>query len=162
MRARLFVILALVLATACTKVKTDCNYVIVPHVQSEQGGAETTPDGLVAYALYGSSDEWSVESYADALAGVFSNMTTGEQRGYSLVSGQNERGDIVFRLTSKDVVIVVADEGIGMYAWRGVKLTDNLWNLTVPVRFRPWRSEYTYNESKWKVVNEANAPADGN
>ena len=28
MRARLFVILALVLATACTKVKTDCNYVI--------------------------------------------------------------------------------------------------------------------------------------
>lgn len=160
MTKRWIMVLAAVLSVACTKVKTDCRYVIVPHVQMEKGGDETTPQGLVAYALYGSSEKWTVASYADALAGTFTDAVSGEKRNYTLASEQNEQGDIIFRLTSADAVLVVADAGTGMYAWRGVRLTDNLWNLTVPVRFRPWKTEYTYNESKWTVVNEANAPSD--
>ena len=67
MTKRWIMVLAAVLSVACTKVKTDCRYVIVPHVQMEKGGDETTPQGLVAYALYGSSEKWTVASYADAL-----------------------------------------------------------------------------------------------
>lgn len=162
MRTLWLLILSAVLAASCTKVKTDCRYVIVPHVQAEQGGEETTPQGLAAYAFYGPVEDWTVASYADALDGTFTNVATGERRSYTLASQQDEQGDVVFRLTNKNVVLAVADAETAMYAWRGVTLTDNLWTLTVPVRFRLWRKEYTYNESKWTVVNEANAPADGN
>ena len=158
MMRRLFVISVLFALCACTKVKTDCNYVIVPHIQVEKNSAETTPQGLVAYARYGSAERWTVASYADASQGIFSDTESAEQRSYSLSSVQDQDGNIVFRFTSSPLVLVVVDPTYGIYAWRSVTLTDNLWNLIVPVRFRPWRTDYTYTESKWTVVNEANAP----
>ncbi len=159
MRGGLIALLAVLLLSAgCVKVKTDCDYTIVPHVQTERGGDESTPEGLTAYALYGSAEKWIVASYADALAGIFTDTLSNQTRSYSLAAVQDGQGNINMRLTSSPVVIAVVDEADGMYAWRGVTLTDNLWTLTVPVRFRTWRTDYTYSESKWTVVNEANAP----
>ena len=153
MTRRLLAVLAVLSVCSCTKVRTDCLYTIVPHVQDEKGGPESTPQDLGAFALYGSAEKWSVLCYEDAAQGIFTDTLSGAVRTFSLSATQQQDGNIALRLTSSPAVLVVVFPQSRSYAWREVTLAENLWTLTVPLRFRTWRYGESYAESRWNMVS---------
>ncbi len=154
-RGSAWIVLAIMLAVlSCAKSTLDCDYLIRPYVKETGEGTVNRATDVIGYAFFADTAEWSVASYADALAGVVTSRVTGEKRDYDIKTVQNEDSTLSFRLQQKPVMIVVCDAARAEYAWRNTGIVDNLVSINVSVTFQPWMKDTTYLYGGWYMVNE--------
>ena len=152
---QIFIVIATLVGTAllggCQRVALDCDYTIVPNVQMYQGGVGNTPSDLSAYAFYGSKDDFHISASYDSIAmGQLWNHKKGE---YVLCNvHEMQRGsNIILPLHATTSVVVVCVPEYKIFAWREVTITENLWNLQIPIWFEVWRRN-NYKSSSWQFV----------
>ena len=150
----LYVLLTAILLTAgCKSAKVDCRYEILPYRQVEKGGPLTIADSVVAYAIYGDTSQWSVLSYEDAAAGVFTSRYGSQTRNADLMAEQDSAGWLVFpSLQQLKMVMVVCDRADTIFAWRQSSIEENLPYLNVKMCFQPWQTDSTFLYAKWNMV----------
>ena len=145
------VVAAVGATTSCQRVALDCDYTIVPHVQMFSGGPGNTPSDWTAYAYYGTDEDLRVPSTFDSVVlGEVWNIRRGEPVLCNVQEMQNADGNIVLPLHATDALIVVCAPGYDVFAWKFVTITENLWQLEIPLWLRVWRGK-DYKES-WQFV----------
>ena len=136
-------------------------YNITPWLQFENGGASFFVSNVKAYAYYGDTAYWKVDSWDDALAGIVTNKEDGSK--LAPVYEATPDADYMMSmgpLTQEQLMLLVCytapDEvgGAKMYAWRNAKIIENLPQIYVDLVFKPWRENYYYSDSRWAMYND--------
>ena len=150
--------------TGCfKKVTTDTTLRVKTLLQEVSGGDLLPAEGTFAYIYYTDSEEWVIESYADAVAKTITNPATGEKR--SEPDGESEP----YRIEGSDnnylsifqdkapALLVVVEPVSKMYGYMYRKAeAENLTYTYLTIIFRPWKQD-NYSEGskegyKWNVV----------
>ena len=135
----------------CQRVALDCDYTIVPYVQMFSGGPGNTPSDLTAYAYYGTDEDFRVPSTFDSVVmGEVWSLKKNEPVLCNVQEMQNADGNIVLPLHATDALIVVCAPAYEIFAWKYATITENLWELRIPMWLRLWRGS-NYKES-WQFV----------
>lgn len=159
--------LVMVVALATTgcfkKVTTDTTLRIKTLSEAESNGKCVVAEGCFAYMYYTDKEDWSVESYEDALAKTITQTTTGEKlsepnvesvpytaegEAYSYLSMFQDRAPAL-------VVVVYPEKRMYAYIYRRAE-AENLYYTYLTLIFHTWKSG-AYNEGtkpgyKWTVV----------
>ena len=150
--------------TGCfKKVTTNTTLRVKTLLQQVSGGDLVPAEGTYAYIYYTDSDEWVIESYADAAAKVITNPATGEKRSepdgesepYAIEGSQNNYLSIFQGKAS--ALLVVVDPVSQMYGYMYRKAeAENLAYTYLTIIFRPWKQD-NYSEGskegyKWNIV----------
>ncbi|MFI3264993.1 MAG: hypothetical protein SNG38_07560 [Rikenellaceae bacterium] len=154
MKRLIIVAVALFSLTACfLETSYQTTYIIRPYSQEESGGDNSPLEGVLAYAFEGSSDEWEVDSYLDALTGVLTSSVTGERR-VAFAWGESYDGSesyISMTLDREETIIVVVDPASEIYAYTDYTVPYNFSEVFVDLVFYSWKSA-NYTSSKWTFV----------
>lgn len=151
--------LAAGLAGCFKEVSMRTDVVLKPWVQAESNGELQGVEDPVAWAFEADTAQWTVASYADALAGRLTDKRTGAE-GPRPVEGALMRIDSVeidlvsMHVERSPVVLVAVDPVNRLYGYRQLELGENLSPLWVSVVFRPWRLMRKYVDGAWRMVNE--------
>lgn len=166
---RNIVLLATVLlaTTGCfKKVTTDTLLVIKPLVDRQQGNGSTPAVEAYGYIYYTDTEDWAIESYADAESKVITHTTTGEKLTMPDVESEpyEEEGlkshYIAMEQTSSPALVVVVCPVERMYAymWRNTE-AENLYKTFLALTFNPTKTkEYKVGSKKgyiWTVMPPA-------
>ena len=154
MKQRLFTAAICVLAlSACNKVVFNTDYIIEPRVQRVDKGKEVRRDSVVAYGLNGDTTTWKILSFEDALAGVFTNATTGVSHNADRVATYNAIDTLLtLRINCERSVVLVCNYADSVYGWRNVQIGYNMPSMSVLIKFRPWRHDIWYDDGRWRMV----------
>ena len=164
LRNTVFVFVAMLSLTGCfKKVTTDTTLRIKTLVEEVSGGERVAAEGCYGYIYYTPKEDWTVESYDDAVAKTITNLETGEKM--SEPNGESEpytiEGSInnylaIFQDKAPALVVVVYPEA-QMYAYIYRKAeVENLTYTYLTLIFHKWKTG-TYTEGskdgyRWTVV----------
>ncbi len=140
--------------TSCfNDVSYTTDYILKPHEQGESSGDYLALGGVVAYAFAGTTDDWEVLSYEDALAGVITSIETGEQRTAFVEAVPYNESDteLLIALDRIEVILVAVDPATEVYAYTNYTVPQNFSEVLVDIVFRPWKTS-TYTASTWTFV----------
>lgn len=147
---------AALLAAGCFKsVVTYTRYTAAIYNQTAESGAYSRARMIDSYAYYVDTTEWRVASYEDAVAGIITNKSTGEQRSVPDVLGSfnsSKEYSMSIILQQELSMIVVVNPELKLYAYRSYELPENLESVATKLYMCSWRR--TYASSGWVVVNE--------
>lgn len=160
-------LLSLLAVSGCVKDNFDTTVIIRPRVIQTQGSTTEGEPAYMArvYAVYIDKNEldntWTVASYADADAGIFTNTRTGERRVYGFMGEQADYGQdhtdedtyISLVLSRPYVAFVAVDQMNRFYAYRTREINKPLPRLYMTVRFVLWKPDVSFRDSEWTVVN---------
>lgn len=101
-------IITLFLVTvSCQKVTYDCQMVINSRIETSSGTIERL-DNTVAFAYYGDTLDYKVESYQQAVSGHVTTSKDGQTRPFDLQGDYSaESGQMTIRRISNPVVFIV-------------------------------------------------------
>ncbi len=140
--------------TACfLETSYQTTYIIRPYSQQESGDDNSPLEGVLVYAFEGSSDDWVVDSYLDALTGVLTSTVTDERR-VAFAWGEPYDGSetyISMTLDREETIIVVVDPASEIYAYTDYTVPYNFSEVFVDLVFYRWKS-VNYTSSKWTFV----------
>lgn len=155
------VVAALMLCGCFKKVTTDTTAVIKTLLQETSGGENTPLTGVTAYAYFPGSENWTVNSYEDAVNRVITSTEDGSQRDVPDAEGvpyeKYESGNYTsLWLNASPAMIVVVDPQSEMYAYMFRYLTaENLPETFLTLIFHTWKTEPYKEGSKegqiWNV-----------
>lgn len=160
---RIITLLALLAVTAAPgcfkKVSYDTLYVVKPLVQSESGGVPLAVPGAVAYAFDVDTAQWTVATYADALAGILTPKEgTAAAPAPAAVSQPFEMDStenwICMQVSAPSLMVLVVDTQDRLYGYRQQALAENLSPMYVSAIFRPWKEGTFYIDGTWRMFNE--------
>lgn len=140
------------LAGCFKKVSYDTTFLIKPNLQAESGSALTAAPGAEAYAWFNRTEQWAVESYDDAVAGVLTDTDTGdtERVAPDAAAVATDDGLLELATRSRSVLLVAIYPEARMYAWRIFETSENASPTYLTLQFRPWKTE-AYVDSGWNV-----------
>ncbi len=141
---------------SCHKPTVDCTCRIKPLVEPIEKGAIYTAENVVAYAFYASADEWYVDDYAQAEGGLLTSKSDATAfKASDVMAQQDETGMLVLPALKQNVVmLVVCDRKERIYAWQQYLVVEDLAQVQLKVKFCPWKTEASYKEANWTIVNE--------
>ena len=140
------------LLTGCQRVALECDYTITPKVQLYSGGPGNIPSDWTAYSFYGKAEDFHITEYFDSMAmGQLWSRTRCEYVLCNTQGMQRGGGSIILPLHATEAVVVVCAPEYKVFAWRDVTITENLWELQIPLWLRVWRGS-NYKESQWQFV----------
>ncbi len=152
---RLIILLAalLTLSSCFESTAYDTTCIVEPYTQTASGDDYVSLAGAKCFAMAGNTDEWTIDSYSEALEGVFTSVLSGEKVSATAV-GEPYAGSetqISIYLDQEEMVIVVVDPSSEIYAYRDYEVPHNFYELNITLTFLPWKvSDYT--ASKWSFV----------
>ncbi len=147
-----FALFVVSLMTGCQRVALECDYTIIPKVELYSGGPGNTPSDWTAYAFYGTAEDFHISEYFDSIAmGQLWNRKKGEYVLCNAQAMQRGGGNIVLPLHATKSIIVVCAPEYKVFAWKEATITENLWNLQIPIWLRVWRGS-NYKEAAWQFV----------
>ncbi len=148
------VILSLVILLGCTscfkKTEYDTTYIARIYEQTESSGDYTSLSGVKLYAFEGSTEDWEVSSYEDALAGIITSIDSGEQKG-PFAWGESVDGSdttLSMQLTKVEVVIVAVNPATLTYGYTSYEVPINFPEVYVDIILYSWK-DGTYTTGKW-------------
>ncbi len=145
-------LLAIVGLSSCfkeTAYQTNC---IIDTRQQVVSGDEYIPlTGAIAYSFAGTTSQWGIASFDDALNGVATAVAGGATQAALTTSVESGEGRLSLQLEGEEMIIVVVDPESESYAIRDYELPQNLTQLDVTLPFLPWKAT-TYNVGKWSFV----------
>ena len=153
--ARYLPALLALLLTGCDQNYTmDCDFVVVPYLQSDKNGRETIAEDIIGYYFYAGTSDYEVASYEQAMAGVLLSKKGLPEKvadGKAIVSGND--GSLRFNhLTQAKAVLVLCDTREKIYCWREAVMEPGIPEVFTRLRIRTWRTGETYREAGWTVT----------
>lgn len=159
----LVVTVALV-ATGCfKKVTTDTTLRIKVLVEAESGGERVAAEECYGYIYYTDKEDWTVESYEDAVTKTITHPETGEKRSepdgesepYTMEGSLNNYLSIFQDKAPALVVVVYPAAQMYAYMYRKAE-AENLTYTYLTLIFHAWKNG-VYDEGskegyKWRVV----------
>lgn len=133
-----------------------------PAWQAEAEGEASafTSSQVKAYAYVADTTDWYIASYDDAVAGRITRKDASEERTTPNFQAyyESDSGLWGMEVTATPLMAVVVDRLNRIYAY--TKLAPNLQGPSPiwPVVFRPWRTEWKYEENDWCMVDDRHAP----
>ncbi len=153
MRRLIVIITAALGLSSCfesTAFDTEC--IITPVTQAASGDDYIDLAGVICYAFEGTTDNWSILSYEDALAGIVTSES-GEQRTAS-VTAEPYNGSttlLTIPLDREYMIIWGVDPSSEIYCYIDYEVPENFYELYVTLTFIPWKvSNYTIKS--WTYV----------
>lgn len=154
------VVLSLVILfglTSCfNKTSYDTTYIARIYEQTESSGDYTSLSGIKLYAFDGSTEDWEVAGYDDALAGIITSIDSGEQKGpfaWGEAYDDNET-TLALQLDKVEVVIVAVNPATLTYGYTSYSVPINFPEVYVDLVFYSWK-DGTYTTGKWTFVTPA-------
>ena len=146
------------LAGCFKKVSNDTVFIIKPNLQSQSGESGSLPlaEGAVALAWFDRTEQWSLTSYDNALAGILTDTESGEVETAApdarseTLDDEGREGWLRLETRSASVLMAVIYPAEQMYAWRVYKTAENLSPTYLTVQFRPWKNG-AYDDGGWHV-----------
>lgn len=154
MKRLLIILFASLGLTSCfesTAFDTEC--ILTPVVQTSSGDDYVDLEGVVCYAFTGTTDEWEIRSYEDALAGVVTSNVSGEQRSADAEASAYEGSSskLSIQLENEFMIIVAVDPSSQIYTYIDYEIPENFYELHVTLSFLPWKvADYTVKS--WNYV----------
>ncbi len=148
------IVVATLALTGCfKKVTHDTTVVVKARVEQVSGGECTPSEGVIAYAYYTDSEEWTVASYDDAVNKIVTSTAEEEPLTEPDVEGEPydkyETGCYTALPLKKHALIVVVEPQVKMYAYMFKRLTaENLPQTFLTVTFCVWKDKAYNNGSK--------------
>lgn len=142
--------------------------IVRPLLQKGEGEAAEPCPGVVTSLFYADPGAWTVDSYADARAGVITAVGGGgrrtdpDARGVLMDEGTDELWLSMWLKPengSENVLLIAADTVNLLYGFCEVEVTDQKPYVSYPVTFAPWRKDYSYRENGWTMRNDRYASA---
>lgn len=153
------------LLTGCFKdVSTKTTFVLKPLLQELSGDQKLPLEGVKAYAFNVDTTQWTVATYADALAGIITQRADPTQKLSTpdAVAEPYEKegtvGWLQMLLAAPTQMVVAVDPAQKLYAYTQQVMPENLPNLYVSLLFQPWKVGKVYKEGAWMFFNEFYAP----
>ena len=168
--ATVIVVATLTLTGCFKKVTHDTTVVVKAQVQQVSNGEIAPSEGVVAYAYYTDSEEWTVASYDDAVNKIVTSTAEGDPLTEPDVEGEPydkyETGCYTALPLKKHALIVVVEPQVKMYAYMFKRLTaENLPQTFLTVVFSAWKDKEYNNGSKdgykWTVFPPATTDESG-
>ncbi len=150
----IFAVVALLGAASCyNDTAYDTTYVLRVYEQAESSGDYVALAGTKAYAFSGSTDDWEVQSFEDALAGVATSVESGEQKGPFAWSEPYEQSEsnISLQLDRETVMLLIVDPASQIYAYSDYTVPQNFPLALVDIIIRPWKTA-SYTASTWTFI----------
>ncbi len=148
------VVLSLVILLGCAscfnETSYDTTYIARIYEQTESSGDYTSLSGVKLYAFDGSTEDWEVSGYDDALAGIITSIETGEQKG-PFAWGESYDGSdatLALQLDKVEVVIVAVNPATLTYGYTSYEVPINFPEVYVDLIFYSWK-EGIYTTGKW-------------
>lgn len=158
---------AMMLCGCFKKVTTDTTVVIKALLQETSGGDNVPVTGVTAYAYYTGSENWTINSYEDAVNRIITSTEDGSQRNEPDAEGspyeKYESGNYTSMwLNASPAMIVVVDPQSQMYAYMFKYLNaENLPETFLTLIFHTWKTEPYKEGTKegqiWNVFPPAGA-----
>ncbi len=152
---RLIAVVVLLLGlTSCFKqTEYKSQYILRPYDQEESGDDYFPLEGVVAYAFEGTTDEWEIASYEDALVGLATSIESGEQVGPFVWAEPygDSATELAMSLDRIEVILVAIDPATQVYAYTDYEIPVNLSEIFVDIVFRPWKTA-SYTASTWTFI----------
>ncbi|MFI3324262.1 MAG: hypothetical protein SNI45_06670 [Rikenellaceae bacterium] len=147
----LFVAVGLASCFNSTEFDTDC--IISPVTQVASGEDYIDLEGVVCYAFEGTTDDWEILSYEDALAGIATSVS-GDQTLSPYVVASSYAGSLSqlsIYLDREYSLVVAVDPSSEIYTYIDYEVPHNLYELYVTLIFLPWKVA-NYTTSSWTYV----------
>lgn len=153
---------ATLLLTACFESVNDTTSVVIKPLSQATSGALNEPLTAVrAYAFEADTTDWMVRSWEDAIDGVLTSKSGGEQltTPYAVASaftpdegveGMDNR--IVMSLPPREMMMLVVDEQHRLYAYNNIETAEGMPSLYITLIFKPWKEMTAYKEG-WSFYN---------
>lgn len=147
----LFATLGLASCYNSTEFDTDC--IISPVTQAASGEEYIDLEGVICYAFEGTTDNWEVASYEDALAGVVTSIVgDSTQSPYAVASPYaGSLSQLSIYLDREFSLLVAIDPSSEIYAYIDYEVPHNLYELYVTLSFLPWKVA-SYTIKSWTYV----------
>ncbi len=131
----------------------DVNYKLNTYVEMNEGGTAEPLSGAVGYLFDADTTSWGIASYEDALAGVITNKSTGEQLSSStkLSAAEDNDSQIGVETSLKDAMVVVVDPINEWYAYTDQVFDYSTNELSRDVVFSPWNYPNGYESDGWWI-----------
>ncbi len=130
----------------------DTTCTIESYQQVVSGDDYTPLSGVVAHAFAGTTSQWEVASYEDALAGVVTSIANGTTATAFATSTEIGEGLLSLPLDREEMILVAVDPASGNYAVRDYELPVNMAQLEITLPFLPWKAaDYTVGKWSFKV-----------
>ncbi len=149
------IITTFLFAVSCQKSTFDCDLTINTRIQASSGAQIERLDDVVAFAYYGDTLDYSLESYEQAVAGRVTTSKDDQTRPADLRGEYSpEEGRMIFRRLSQPVTfVVVCDTRNKIYGYCQQTIGKGLDNVFVTFTSAPWRfdddPETTVREGQW-------------
>lgn len=156
--------LALLLGACFKDVSYETTYVLQPTSQAASDDVVQPFEGALAYAYKADTTEWTVATYADALAGIVSMKEDPSQRlslPYAQAAPYEKEGTtgwLSMSLSQASQMVIVVDPVNRLYAYTQQKLAQNLPATYVAVQFKLWKAGNSYKDGNWSFYNEFYKP----
>ncbi len=154
MRYVLAILIALTSLTGCFNEESyDTDLIVRPEEQLESGGDFTPLYDVVAYAFSAETEEYTIQSYDDALAGIATNITTGASLSpmVEAISYPSIEGALSMNIQQELIILLVVDTQNGWYAYADFEVAQNMSTTYVSVGFRPWKDS-DFTQGDWTFV----------
>ena len=149
------VIIAAVGMIGCHKTDFNLEYVVTPYIQDTAKAADRLATGVIGYAFYVDTNSYYAASYEEVAMGMLAALQEGNpSKSFDMRAVQGEDGKLRFDpIVRGPVMVTLCDTVHRLYAWRQIPVIADLPQVVVNIRFRPWRTDTTYVEARWTMVN---------
>jgi hypothetical protein len=145
--------IAIAFASCGRKLPLGAECIIRPSLQWRVSAADTACLTIKGFTLVGDTAQWGVSSWDDAVAGRFTDRSSGIRRSAETGVFHGEDSLIRFRLEHPRTVVLLCDTTDSIYALRNVDIVGGLPSLSLKVRFSVTETRPSYRDNGWLMVN---------